>query len=369
MRALIGVMGYEEKLRELEEEMARTQKNKATEYHIGLLKAKIAKLKREIIAPKKSGIRTGGFDVKKSGDATVVFIGLPSVGKSTLLNALTGAKSKTASYAFTTLTCIPGVMEYNGAKIQLLDLPGIIVGAKEGKGRGKEVLAVARNADLVLILLDVFQPGILANIKEELAGIGIRLDEEPPKIYITKKLRGGVEINSTVPLTKLNEKMITGVINEYGMHNASVVFREDASVDRLIDVLAGNRKYNHSLVVLNKVDMVSEQYLKAIKFDYVPVSAEKSQNIEALKKAIFDGLRMMRVYTKPRMDVADLKEPMMMRTASTIEDACNRLHRDLARDFKYALVWGKSAKFPGQKVGISHVLQEGDIFSIIKKQG
>jgi ribosome-interacting GTPase 1 len=251
----------------------------------------------------------------------------------------------------------------------LLDLPGIIIGAKEGKGRGREVLAVARNADLVMILLDVFQPGILSTIKEELGGIGIRLDEEPPKIYITKKLRGGVEINSTVPLTKLNEKMITGVINEYGMHNASVVFREDATVDRLIDVLAANRKYNRSLVVLNKVDMVSKEYLDKIPFGFVPVSAEKSQNIEALKKAIFDGLHMMRVYTKPRMDVADLKEPMMMRTGATIEDACNRLHRDLVRDFKYALVWGKSAKFPGQKVGLSHMLQEGDIFSIVKKQG
>ncbi|MFA6489696.1 MAG: GTP-binding protein [Candidatus Micrarchaeia archaeon] len=362
-------MGMEEKLRELEEEMARTQKNKATEYHIGLLKSKIAKLKRDVIAPKKSGVKTGGFDVKKSGDATVVFIGLPSVGKSTLLNALTGAKSKTASYAFTTLTCIPGVMEYGGAKIQLLDLPGIIIGAHEGKGRGREVLAVARNADLVLIMLDVFQPAILPKIKEELAGIGIRLDEEPPKIYMTKKLRGGVEINSTVPLTKLNEKMILGVLNEYGIHNANIVFREDATVDRLIDVLVGNRKYNRSVVVLNKVDMVSEQYLKALDFPYVPVSAEKGKNIEGLKEAIFNGLRLMRVYTKPRMDVADLKEPMMMRTGSTIEDACNRLHRDLARDFKYALIWGKSAKFPGQKVGLSHVLVEGDIFSIIKKQG
>ena len=362
-------MGIEEKLRELEEEMARTQKNKATEYHIGLLKAKIAKLKREQIAPKKSGVKTGGFDVKKSGDATVVFIGLPSVGKSTLLNALTGARSKTASYAFTTLTCIPGVMEYGGAKIQLLDLPGIIIGAHAGKGRGKEVLAVARNADLVLITLDVFQPSILPKIKEELAGIGVRLDEEPPKIYLTKKLRGGVEMNSTVPLTKLNEKMVIGVLNEYGIHNAGIVFREDASVDRLIDVLAGNRKYNRSLVVLNKVDMVAKEYLKQLDFDYVPVSAEKGQNVEGLKQAIFDGLRLMRVYTKPRMEDADLKEPMMMRTGSTIEDACARLHRDLVRDFKYALIWGKSAKFPGQKVGLSHVLQEGDIFSIIKKQG
>ena len=362
-------MGIEEKLRELEDEMARTQKNKATEYHIGLLKAKIAKLKREQIAPKKSGVKTGGFDVKKSGDATVVFIGLPSVGKSTLLNALTGAKSKTASYAFTTLTCIPGIMEYGGAKIQLLDLPGIIIGAHAGKGRGKEVLAVARNADLVLITLDVFQPSILPKIKEELAGIGVRLDEEPPKIYFTKKLRGGVEMNSTVPLTKLNEKMVVGVLNEYGIHNAGIVFREDASVDRLIDVLVGNRKYNRSLVVLNKVDMVAKEYLKQLDFDYVPVSAERGQNIEALKQAIFDGLRLMRVYTKPRMEDADLKEPMMMRTGSTIEDACARLHRDLVRDFKYALVWGKSAKFPGQKVGLMHVLQEGDIFSIIKKQG
>jgi small GTP-binding protein len=362
-------MGIEEKLRELEEEMARTQKNKATEYHIGLLKAKIAKLKREIIAPKKSGVRTGGFDVKKSGDATVAFIGLPSVGKSTLLNALTGAKSKTASYAFTTLACIPGVMEYGGAKIQLLDLPGIVMGAREGRGRGREVLSVARNADLVLILLDVFQPGILPKIREELAGIGIRLDEEPPKIYIGKKLRGGIEINSTVPLTKLNEKMIVGMLNEYGMHNGSIVFREDASVDQLIDVLAGNRKYNCSLVVLNKVDMVGREYLNEIKFDYVPVSAEKMQNIEGLKRAIFDRLQMMRVYTKPRMDVADLKEPMMMRTGATIRDACGKLHRDLARDFKYALVWGKSAKFPGQKVGLQHVLQDGDVFSIIKKQG
>jgi len=362
-------MGIEEKLRELEEEMARTQKNKATEYHIGLLKAKIAKLKREIIAPKKSGVKTGGFDVKKSGDATVVFIGLPSVGKSTLLNALTGAKSKTASYAFTTLTCIPGVMEYGGAKIQLLDLPGIIAGAKEGRGRGREVLAVARNADLVLILLDVFQPGILPAIREELAGIGIRLDEAPPQIYVTKKQKGGVEMNSTVPLTKINERMVVGVLNEYGIHNASVVFREDATVDRLIDVLSANRKYARSLVVLNKVDMVNKEYLGKMDFDFVPVSAEKTQNIEELRARIFERLNLMRVYTKPRMEEADLKEPMMMRTGATIEDACDRLHRDLVRDFKYALVWGRSAKFPGQKVGLSHIMQEGDVFTIVKRQG
>lgn len=123
--------------------MARTQKNKATAYHLGLLKAKLAKYRRELITPAggKGGGGGEGFDVTKSGDARIGLIGFPSVGKSTLLTKLTGTFSEVAAYEFTTLTCIPGVINYNGAKIQLLDLPGIIEGAKDGKGRGRQVRA------------------------------------------------------------------------------------------------------------------------------------------------------------------------------------------------------------------------------------
>ena len=67
--------------------------------------------------------------------------GFPSVGKSTLLSNLAGVYSEVAAYEFTTLTTVPGVIKYKGAKIQLLDLPGIIEGAKDGKGRGKQVIA------------------------------------------------------------------------------------------------------------------------------------------------------------------------------------------------------------------------------------
>lgn len=81
-------------------------------------------------------------------------IGFPSVGKSTLLTSITDTASLSAAYEFTTLTCIPGVINYNDAKIQLLDLPGIIEGAAEGKGRGRQVIAVAKNSDLVLMVLD-----------------------------------------------------------------------------------------------------------------------------------------------------------------------------------------------------------------------
>uniref|UniRef100_A0A8C2XEM8 Developmentally regulated GTP binding protein 2 n=1 Tax=Cyclopterus lumpus TaxID=8103 RepID=A0A8C2XEM8_CYCLU len=147
-------MGILEKIAEIEREIARTQKNKATEYHLGLLKAKLAKYRAQLLEPKSTGAKGEGFDVMKSGDARVALIGFPSVGKSTFLSLMTSTASEAASYEFTTLTCIPGVIEYKGANIQLLDLPGIIEGAAQGKGRGRQVIAVARTADVVIMMLD-----------------------------------------------------------------------------------------------------------------------------------------------------------------------------------------------------------------------
>ena len=84
----------------------------------------MAKLKRELIdgASKKGGATQEGFEVSKSGDARVGMIGFPSVGKSTLLTKLTGTFSKVAAYEFTTLTCIPGVLQHKGSKIQLFEM-------------------------------------------------------------------------------------------------------------------------------------------------------------------------------------------------------------------------------------------------------
>jgi ribosome-interacting GTPase 1 len=135
----------EERIKELEERMAATQVNKHTQKSINYLRAQIAKLRDQLvtIASSKKGGGTG-FGVKKTGDAQVAFIGFPSVGKSSLLNLLTEGRtdSRVAAYDFTTLTAIPGMMEILRAKIQLIDLPGIILGAATGKGRGKEILGI-----------------------------------------------------------------------------------------------------------------------------------------------------------------------------------------------------------------------------------
>ena len=132
-------MGILERIADIEKEMSRTQKNKATESHLGTLKAKLAKLKRELLEPAKGGGNSEerGFEVNRYGHGRVALIGFPSVGKSSLLNQLCGTQSEAAAYEFTTLTCIPGVLYINDAKMQLLDLPGIIEGAADGKGRGR----------------------------------------------------------------------------------------------------------------------------------------------------------------------------------------------------------------------------------------
>ena len=68
-------MGIPEKIKAIQDEMARTQINKATEHHIGLLKAKIAKLKREqeFTAKKESAGKKDGFSVRRTGDATQLY--------------------------------------------------------------------------------------------------------------------------------------------------------------------------------------------------------------------------------------------------------------------------------------------------------
>ncbi len=365
-------MGIPEKIKRIEDDIHRTQVNKKTEHHVGLLRAKLARLRHEQEEQQARKSTSGaGYDVKKSGDATVVLVGLPSVGKSTLLNRLTNARSKVAAYQFTTLEVVPGVLEYDGARIQVLDLPGIIAGASYGRGLGRRVLSVARKADLILFLVDVFQPEGRDLLVKELNSIGIRVDQPPPNVVIEKTTSGGISVNSTVTLTKMSEPLVKEILRIYGISSARVVIREDVTDEQLIDVMLGSRIYIPSLTVMNKVDLVNAGFTNAIQaklpYAFVPISAESNINIEALKQEIHRKLDFIRIYMKRRGSETDFKEPMIVRKGSSVLEVCNKVHRSMKDEFRYAQIWGRSAKFDGQKVGLEHRLMDEDIITLVTR--
>ncbi|KAL7285755.1 hypothetical protein ACG7TL_000864 [Trametes sanguinea] len=292
------------------------QKNKATEYHLGLLKAKLARYRAQLLEPTtKSGGAGTGFDVQKSGDARVALIGFPSVGKSTLLSKCTHTQSESAAYEFTTLTAIPGVIEHQGARIQLLDLPGIVEGASEGRGRGRQVVATAKTADLILIMLDATKSEEQRRLLEiELDAVGIRLNKKRPDVVFKRKTTGGITINKTVPLTKTDEKTIRTILASY---------------------------------VYNKIDAISlERMDQLAREDHtVVISCELGLNLDYLIERIWEELDLVKVYTKKRGAHPDLADPICLRKGATVE--------------------GKSSKFNphAQKVGLNHHVADEDVVS------
>uniref|UniRef100_A0A915Q2Q7 OBG-type G domain-containing protein n=1 Tax=Setaria digitata TaxID=48799 RepID=A0A915Q2Q7_9BILA len=239
----------------------------------------------------------------------------PSVGKSTLLCNLAGVYSEVAAYEFTTLTTVPGVIRYKGAKMQLLDLPGIIEGAKDGKGRGRQVIAVARTCSLILMILDVMKPLQHKKLLEqELEGFGIRLNKSPPNIVFKRKEKGGLNLTCLVPQSELDGEIVKSILAEYRIHNADVTLKYDATSEDLIDVIEGNR------------------------------------------------------YTKPKGQLPDYNAPIVLPAETrTVDDLCSKIHKTLQKDFKFAYVWGSSAKHNPQRVGKEHVLNDEDVVQIVKR--
>jgi len=354
----------DEEIRELEEEIKNTKYNKATQHHIGKLKAKIARLKDEKLRG-KGGKGGAGFGIRKTGDAAVGMVGFPSVGKSTLLNQLTNAESKIGSYDFTTTSVIPGVMEYGGCKIQLLDLPGIIYGASEGKGEGRKIISIVRVVDLILIMVDAGELSQLDFIKNELWHAGIRINQKPPDVVIKKKDRGGVAIELSKN-ARIDGEVAKSITQEY-LINANIVIRGNVDEEKLMDALSGNRVYIPAVIAINKIDKYRDKITGSTDDKTILVSAKTGFGIEELKETIFNALSLVRIYMKPEGGKADMKHPLVLKRGAKIRDACRKIHREFVKNFRYAIVWGPSASFPGQRVGMNHEVKDGDVVTVVTK--
>jgi len=368
-------MGLEEEIEELREEISETPYNKSTEAHIGRLKSKLAEKKEEFAKRQQSSGGGGGYHVEQHGDATVALVGFPSVGKSTLLNSLTNADSEVGSYEFTTLDVNPGMLDFRGASIQLLDVPGLIEGAAGGRGGGQEVLSVVRSADLIVYVLSPFELEQYDLLADELYDNKIRVDQVPPRVSVVGKGKGGIDVTASVDLD-LDEATIKNVVREHGYVNADVSINEQVDIDRLIDGVMENREYVDSLTVVNKTDLIDPSYVDTVKEglrdrdidpdEAIFISAEKEKGLDSFKAELWDALGLIRIYMdKPGRGV-DYDEPLILREGQTVGDAVEKLGFD--DRYRMSRVTGPSGQHDEQQVGLDHELMDEDVLRLVLRK-
>lgn len=337
----------EEKLAALLEMQTHSPKHKGAENLRSDLSKKISELKNDIErlksagAKKSSGGATSALFVKKDGIAQVVIIGPPNVGKSTILNKLVGRDiAKVSPYPFTTTISTPAMMNYEGALIQLVELPAIIEGSSEGKAQGKEIIGMVRNADAVVIITPNMEEGKV--IVSELAKSLVYLNKTKPPIEVKVSTFTGIQISGKEFLKFPSEQLEQYLKNSGYANSSAIITGQINSMSEVIEAL------NEKIV-----------YKKAVAFNSYDYTDEKAVE---WKNKIFVIIDKILVYTKkPGQD--EEKEPFALDKGATITDLANALHKDFAKNLKFAKVWG-STKFPGQRVGPDYELQNKDIVEI-----
>jgi ribosome-interacting GTPase 1 len=336
----------EEKLVALLEMQSTAPKHKGAENLRSDLNKKVAEQKSELERLKSHAAKKGGsapsMYVKKDGVGQVVLIGLPNSGKSWLLNKLVGRDiAEVTPYPFATKEPIPGMMTYDGALVQLIELPAIIEGSSDGKAQGREIIGVIRNADSVICVINSEEQKRV--LIEELSKSFIYLNRTRPPIIVKASSFPGIQISGKEFLMFPSEKLEAYLKNS-GHSNVQVIV--SGKINSLGDVAEG---MNEKIC-----------YKKAL---FVNPYSINDHSVVDLKDQLFLTLDKILVFTKRPGLEADMRDPLALQKGSTIFDLAKILHKDFARNLKFARVWG-STKFPGQRVGPEYILKNKDIVEI-----
>ncbi len=302
---------------------------------------KISLLRKEIEKKKKQEKKKGSapsIAVKKEGIGQIVLVGLPNSGKSWLLNKLTGVDVEIAPYPFTTKKPVVGMMDFQGSKVQLVEVPALVKGSSKGKANGLRLLSIVRNADAVVLLARSRREEQV--LLHELGNVKIFLNEKKPAIEVQLSKFKGIAVVHKQNL-KIKEVVLHDFLHARGMFNVSVVLNQP-----LRDLLTVERVLDETI-----------SYKPSITVD-----AFGEINFEELHQNIFGLLKKILVFTKKAGQPPDMNAPLALHAGATVADAAKMLHKDFA-NFKFVRVWG-SSKFPGQRVEHNFELRNGDIIEI-----
>ena len=363
----------EEKIKLLQEFMSMFPKHKGTENLRAQVKRKISLLKKEIAdkKQKKTGSATGPkVFVEKEGDAQVVILGPTNVGRSSLLSTLTNSKVAVLNYPYTTTEPTPGMFNYHDLQLQMVETPAIMKGSSEGGSWGLQTLTSARNADGLVLMVDLSQDPIeqLSLISSELEKSKILTKKPKARIEIEKKHMGAkLKFIVLGKLVDCSVKDLTRLLKSYGMRDATVKIWGEATLDDVEEAIFEGKVYRPAIVIANKADhpLAAERLKQLKKFvgnnmKVIGVSCATKDGIKDLGSEIFGMLDIMRVYTKEPNKRDASARPFTIKKGSTVYDLAKRIHSDFYEQFSYAKVWGKRLRFSPQRVGGAFVLEDGD---------
>ncbi len=365
----------ETRLALMDEFLSLVPKHKGTEKLRMHVKRQMAQLRDEIEKKKKQAKKTGGpsYYVQKAGAAQVAVIGPPNVGRSSLLKATTNSSVEVTSWPWGTTTPTPGMLPYEDIQFQLVEIPPIMEGSSEGKAEGFMNLASVRNADGIIIMVDLQDDpaGNYLMIARELDNSRILTYKPPGDVEIVKRGHGrDIQFVWEGELVGCTTDEIIDLLNEYKIRSALVHIRGKVSIDVVEDAIFGNAVYRPTIVLANKVDLglnqgAFEQLSQAASpVEVIPVSCKENGDLQRLiGEKLFDLLDIIRIYTKESgKDPA--KEPIVTHDGATVADLAKMIHNDFYERFKYAKLWGPAAKFDNEKVGLDRELKDGTIIQL-----
>jgi len=369
----------EEKIEKLQEFLSLVPKHKGTENLRAQVRRKIAVLRREIADKKRKRAGVGGpkFFVEKEGDAQIVILGPTNVGRSSLLSLLTNAKVEVSNYPYTTKEPTPGMFHYQDLQFQMVEAPALMEGSTDGGARGLLTLTAARNADGLLLMIDLSQDPIeqFSLVSRELEKARILTRKPKARLEIERKYMGaGLKVIVLGRLIDCASKDIEQLLKSYGIHDATVKVQGEATIDDVEDAIFEGSVYRRAIIIANKAETPNAaEKIEQLK-DFVgeemkilPVSCIAKSGLEKLGSEIFEMLDIIRVYTKEPNERFPSKKPFTIRKGSTILDLAKRIHSDFYKQFSYAKVWSKRLRFSPQKVGGTFTLEDGDTVEIHTK--
>jgi len=365
-----------EKLQLLQEFLSLVPKHKGTSKLCVQVKKQIATLRKEIEEKKRRRIGKGGpkFFIEKEGAAQVALIGLTNVGKSSLLVTVTNAKVEVSPNPYTTKEPVPGMFAYEDIQFQILEAPALMKGSADGKAWGPQTLALARNADGLIVMVDLTQDPVrqLSLILDEMEKARILVSRPKARVEVERKSMGvGLRTILIGRLVDCTFRDIEKVLKSYRIMDAVVKIYGEVTLDEVENAIFESTTYKPAVIVANKMDFEgSEENLKLLeafvngKLPIITVSCKTRQGLSRLGETLFKALNIIRVYTKEPNEKEFSKRPFILRKDATVYDLAKSIHSDFSEKFSYAKVWSKRLVFSPQKVGSTFVLENGDVVEI-----